>query len=364
MSPLERLVHDALENPFAAAQAHVHGGGRAIGYFGSDVPVELIIAAGAFPFRLPSTAAGSVALADRYLESSFAPDVRSIAQQYLDGRFDFLDAVILPRSNDSAQRLYYYLCELRKRESLGGPDMLIFDLAKIPRDISRAHSRAATQRLAAQIGVVHEALPRAIERRNRRRDLFARLAASRRVPAGPAGSTVDRLARAADRCDAPTFDEALEASLAGLAPGPSGPRLVLAGSAPPDERLHAMVEGAGGNVVAESGDHSAATVAQPPIAADGGLSAIADHYHAQQSGPRAFVDHAALITALSAAVHADGVILWLTEQEDALIWNLPGERSALAAAGTPSLALSRRRWDGIDARQEIEDFTQSLEGRP
>jgi benzoyl-CoA reductase/2-hydroxyglutaryl-CoA dehydratase subunit BcrC/BadD/HgdB len=108
MTRLERLVDDALRDPFAAACAHVQGGGRVIGYVGSDIPVELIIASNAFPFRLPSVAQGEVAAADRYLESSFAPEVGSIAQQYLEGKFDLFDALVLPRSNDSAQRLYYY----------------------------------------------------------------------------------------------------------------------------------------------------------------------------------------------------------------------------------------------------------------
>ena len=41
--------------------------------------------------------------------------MRSIAEQWLTGELDFLDAVVFPRSDDSAQRLYYYLCELQRR---------------------------------------------------------------------------------------------------------------------------------------------------------------------------------------------------------------------------------------------------------
>jgi hypothetical protein len=137
---------------------------------------------------------------------------------------------------------------------------------------------------------------------------------------------------------------------------------VLAGSAPPDERLHLAVESAGGNVVAEWGEHASCAVAEPVIAPDGGYAAIADHYQARRSGTRAFVDGAAAITALAQAVRADGVIVWLIEQEDALIWDLPAQKAALGAAGIPVLVLARRRWDGSDAIAEISAFTQGVRG--
>ena len=50
------------------------------------------------------------------------PEVALDLQQYLQGAFDFLDSIIFPRSNDSAQRLYYYLSELRRRELSRGPN--------------------------------------------------------------------------------------------------------------------------------------------------------------------------------------------------------------------------------------------------
>ena len=137
MSALERLVEDAVREPLAAARAHVLGGGRAVGYVGGEIPVELIMAAGAFPLRLPGTVSAGTALADRYLEPSFAPEVRAIAQGYLEGGFDFLQAIVLPRANDgSPQRLYYYLCELRGTGR--GPELRCRSCQDTPRDQPRA----------------------------------------------------------------------------------------------------------------------------------------------------------------------------------------------------------------------------------
>jgi hypothetical protein len=372
MSNLEQLVDEALRDPLAAARAHARRGGRVIGYVGSEIPVELIIAAGAFALRLPSHsnggAVGGIGAADLYLESSFMPEVRAICEQFLQGAFDCVHSIILPRSNDSAQRLYYYLSELRRQGIAKGPEPLIFDLAKIPRDTSRAHSRSAVESLALQIGVRTEALPQAIALRNRRRELSAAAAAARfNDAAGYRGSLMDRIFRAADFCDADVFDAQLAVWM--KAGEPAGQtralRLLLAGSAPPDERLHLAVEAAGGNVVAELGDHPSRNVAAPAIPVNGSFAAIADHYQASVLGSRAFVNRAAELCGLAKRGGVQGVINWLLEEEDALTWDLPAQTAALAAAGIAFLPLSRRRWEAGDgAREEIEHFTRALGNSP
>jgi benzoyl-CoA reductase/2-hydroxyglutaryl-CoA dehydratase subunit BcrC/BadD/HgdB len=363
MSALDNLVANGLREPLAAAQVHAQRGGRAIGFFGSEIPVELIIAAGAFPLRLPSAVQSNTDAADSYLESSFMPEVRSIAEQYLQGAFDFLDSIILPRSNDSAQRLYYYLSELHTQRLRRAPIPLIYDSAKIPRDSSKLHSRAATRRLAAELGTVADALPGAVEGRNRRRRLFFSAAKLRRGGGAPSGAQLDRIFRASDLCDADAFDTALSEWLPTAERFLPKARIVLAGSAPPDERLHRAVEQAGGNIVAESDAHASSAVSQPAIPADGSCDAIADHYYALANSTRAFVDRAAAIQNLAADAAADGVIIWLVEEEDALIWDLPAVMSALQARGVAALRLVRRRWDAGDgALEEIKSFTRALGG--
>ncbi len=363
MNALERLVDEALREPLASARARTGDGGRAIGYVGGDVPVELIAAANAFALRLPSFADREGSAAGRYLESRFAPDIRSVAEQYLQGEFDFLDAIVLSRADDSAQRLYYYLSELRRQQLVRGPTPLIFDLTKIPRETSRAHSRAATARLAAELGTNAQNLPPAIERRNRRRSLCAALAGLRLAANSVRGSVAERIARAADRCDADRYDAAFADCVSSLETVAAGPRLVLIGSVPPDERLHAAVEAAGGNIVAEWGEHIPGGAQDSPIAAAGSLDAVADHYYSRPAGLRAFVDRAAAVKDLAQAARADGAIIWLVEQEEALIWDVPAQLSALSAAAVPVLSLARRRWDGADALAEVSAFTRAL-GRP
>ena len=107
-------IHELLADPLAAARTAARGGSRVIGYVGNDIPVALILAADALPVRLRGLA-GPTPRADRFLESSFTPDTRSIAEQWLAGDLDFLDAVVFARSDDAGQRLYYYVCELQRR---------------------------------------------------------------------------------------------------------------------------------------------------------------------------------------------------------------------------------------------------------
>ena len=88
--------------------------------------------------------------------------------------------------------------------------------------------------------------PDAIERRNRRRRLLEDADALRASQAAPSGPEVERLSRAMDLAFGLEFDTAFAAWLERPRAAHTGPRLILAGSVPPDERLHSVVEAARG----------------------------------------------------------------------------------------------------------------------
>jgi benzoyl-CoA reductase/2-hydroxyglutaryl-CoA dehydratase subunit BcrC/BadD/HgdB len=363
---LETTVNNTLLYPLAAARAYQQAGGRVIGYVGAEIPVELIIAANAMPMQVPVFGITDFKSANQYLESSFEHSVRAIAERYLQGEFNFLEAIILPRANDSAQRLYYYLCELHRSNIVGGPTPLIYDLAKIPRESSLTYTEKATRKLAQTIGAEELALPKAIALRNRRRELLAAANLARIRHNNLLGSFADRVFRAADLCEASQFDTALSDWLERnqWRKGVTGPRVMLMGSAPPDERLHRAVESAGGNVVAEFGDFASCSAQLSAIPEEGSFAALALHYHSLTHGPRAFIDRAKETIERAQSARVDGVIQWLTEQEEALVWDVPAQKSALAAAGIPTLSMVRRCWDASDGTiDEIISFTKSLGDR-
>jgi hypothetical protein len=50
-------------------------------------------------------------------------------------------------------------------------------------------------------------------------------------------------------------------------------------------------------------------------------------------------------------------VLWFTEEDEARIWDLPGQKRVLEELGVPVLALTRRDWAARDgAGREITDF--------
>jgi benzoyl-CoA reductase/2-hydroxyglutaryl-CoA dehydratase subunit BcrC/BadD/HgdB len=361
MSALLEMMDGASSDPLQDARRYAASGGRVIGLVGADVPFELIAATGAMPVALPAFADEPTPHADRYLEPSFSPYLRSIIEQWLQGRLDFMATVIFTRGDDSAQRAYYYLCELQRRHKARGPAPLIFDIAKIPRAASIAHTQEATRTLAHEVSSDPARLPQAIAARDRRRSLFARLEQLRRSAHSPPGSQCERILRLADSIAAERFDHELADWLDGGFPEQQGPRVLLAGTTPPDGRVHQAVERAGGCIVAEFEDTGNDRLGPSIGETADPIAALAHHYHSLEYGPRAFGARAARLASRAAVCAADAVIWWLIEEDEAGAWQAPATAAALAAARIPMLSLTRRAWHARDgALEQIEAFTRKL----
>jgi hypothetical protein len=184
----------------------------------------------------------------------------------------------------------------------------------------------------------------AIERRNRRRQLFQSLQHLRAEARAPRGTLIERISRLADCCDADEFDTALTHWMREPHPAlPGGPRLLLSGSAPCDGTLYAAVEDAGGNIVAEAGDQALERFgAEVATGSTDPLRALSAHYQGLPHGSRAFVDRAADLQRCAHNSRAQGAIFWLLEEEEALVWDLPQQQQALQGSGIATLTLTRQ----------------------
>ena len=79
------------------------------------------------------------------------------------------------------------------------------------------------------------------------------------------------------------------------------------------------------------------------------------------SGTRAFADRTTALIDAGTRVAAEAIVLWVTEEDEALAWDVVRQRAALTAANLPHLVLIRRRWDGDDgAAEQICRFLQEL----
>jgi hypothetical protein len=349
MNTLEQQLDHILADPLRELPAD----GAALGYVGADIPLELLLASGRRHCHLPWRADRDTPLADQWLESSFPGWARSILEDWARGHFAGFSQVLFTRGDDAVQRLYYYICELRRGGQLAGPEPLIFDIARIPRATSVDHTAASLRKLALRLGIGEAALRAGIVSANQRRAMFERIDAERVT----GGSLYEKLARASHFAD-------LDAAMA-AATWPAGEpvgRVLLAGSAPPDDRLHRAVEASGWAVTGEHHDRSLQRLG-PPIdatAADPVL-AIAAQRHATAPGPRGFEDATETLLVAARRARARAVVLWLTREDEALAWRVPAQRNALAAAGLPALILTSRRWDAGDgAADEITRYLKDL----
>jgi len=323
------VVLRKLADPLAACRER----GDGIGFVGPDVPIDVLLASGR-PFgHLPWRPSANMAAADKWLESSFPFWARSIVAQWDQGVFDDLTTVIFSRADDASQRLYYYVAELRRRGQLGGPVPWMFDVALIPRESSELHTEQAIVDLMRLLDVDDDELPAGIARGNELREQLAAIDAGRAAD-GPA---CEQLGRAVLWTDPAEW-------LAGvLAPAAGSPRrrVLLAGSMPPDDRIHAMVEHAGASVVSEAHTFGLRRLGAPIELRDAvPRRALARQLLGASMAPRAFRDRAAWLLERAADSRAEAVIIWLTREDEALAWSVPAQRRALAVAGMPCLILS------------------------
>ena len=240
-------------------------------------------------------------------------------ESWLDGEYDQFDHVLFSRAEDSSQRLYYYICELQRLGQIGGPEPLLFDIAKIPRESSIQHTALKVRELADLVGIDDAAIEAAI------------------VSANKAGS----------------FETANTADNA----------VVLSGTAAPDDRLHRAIESAGfsscGETLIEEWTHDTG-------AAESGTgdpaTAIARALHADPRGPRSFSDPAAMLRNKLERFRPKAVILWRIEEDEALTWHQPAERRLLEERAIPHLVMARRDWLARDgAADEIREFLGGLD---
>jgi len=349
MADIDRAIASILADELALPRA----ADNPIAYVGCDIPAELLIASGRVVSHLPWDAERKTPVADRWLEGGFAPWARSMLDDWAAGRFDFFEHVVFSRGDDSAQRLYYYVCELQRRGVISGPAPQIFDIAKIDRPSSIRRSIAAVVRLAERLEIDEASLRESIDVANRRRRIFADVASSRTEP----GRLYEQIARASLFAD---IDDLL--GNADFGASKNVRHVLLAGSAPPDDRLHRIVEAAGWDVGGELHERPLDRLGPENHAiGDGAASAIGEHVHQLNFGARGFANRARQIIEAARMAKADAVILWLIEQDEALTWSVPGQMRALSEAGIPVLLATRRRWDARDGiADEIAAFLDEV----
>lgn len=354
-------LHTLIADPLHAARAAARAGSRVVGYLGNDGPVALIAAAAALPLRLRGVAAAGTTQADQYLESAYSPESRAVAEQWLRGELDFIDAVVFPRTDDSAQRLYYYLCELQRRGLCAGPRPLLYDIANLARPMSAGYTRESTHRLARELGTSDSALEAALDRVSRRAALAEQVRTHRAAAAPLPGSLAWAWERASV-CDWREDFDTMTLRWLENAPRLSRPRrLALAGDPSPDGAVHRAIEAAGGSVVLDLTEF----LPDAPPATTAHIDSVADQVRIRRSPVLAMRECPQWVATRARDASADAVLFWLIEEDESMPWEIARQMRHLEAAGIPALLLSRQRWQADEvALTRIGSFVATLEAAP
>ncbi len=285
-----------------------------IASIGPNLPQDIFIATGEYAGPVRFDPERTTPRADQWLESKFAPWAFAVLEAWADGEYDGLERVVFSRADDTAHRLYYYICELQRRGLIGGPEPIVFDVAKVGRRSSLARMTDEVRSLAALLGVRADALHSAIKASNvQRRN-------SRKSSHSPA--------------------------------------CLLAGTPLPDKRLHDAIVGTGyspmGDTLTQSWEDLGQLVDEDAVDP---CEALALQLHADPRGPRSTADPAKRLADRIRECDAQAVVLWRIEEDEAEAWHLPAQMRILEKSGLPHLVLTRRDWRCRDgAAEEVVSF--------
>lgn len=362
-----------LRDPLYAAKL---SGRPIVLYVSNNVPVELIHASGCFALQLPTAPRDSYARADHYLEAGFEPMVRSALEQLLSAELDCASLLVLPRTIDAWQRLYYYLCELTRSFGERLPEPFLYDLQQQPRATSAAYDLASTQRLSQRLQALSgkrlqpSDVVASIALYNRVRDKLERVMRRRHeqpchLPGAEALDLYTAVQRLAPEPLLAALDDLDESLPSGDDSAPSGDdsaegtRTLLVGSAHDTPRLHQMIELAGGQVVADfhfRGDWTFGPRIDEAAAARDPLLALSEHYRQHSLSSRSFPLPLSALLESATRARAEAAVFFYYDEEEALTWDYPAQAAALQTRGMRTLLLPRQSYP--PAREVQSDLDQ------
>jgi benzoyl-CoA reductase/2-hydroxyglutaryl-CoA dehydratase subunit BcrC/BadD/HgdB len=344
-------------------------GRKVVGTFCSYAPEEILLAAGAHPYRLFGSGE-KIRLAEAHLQSYCCSLVRGALEDALAGRLDFLDGVVFPHTCDSIQRLsdiwrlnipfgfhldlvlpvkldtegakrYMIDVLMRFRTELGtklGVNISDDDLRGAIRICNR--TRSALRRIDRLRGEEPEILPGSefyaltrtamILERGRAADLFEEAAAE-----------LEEKAKASTG-----REKAVETGAGprkgGEAAGPGPKRILLSGGVCNHPDIHTVIEEAGGAVVGDDLCTGARYTSGLVDEAADPIGAIAMRMLTRVVCPakhRGLTDRADHIVRLVRERRGQGVVSFLLKFCDPHAFDIPYLREALDREGIPSMVL-------------------------
>ena len=378
MSAFEALKKHYIQRDLAARQWKTDGG-KVVGYFCDNVPEEFISAAGFFPLRLSGDPNGDTAKVGNYSEEGnvFSREafVASMLHMILNGRYDYLDYLIIPHARDSVHRMYTTL----KRYKDGNPSLKLPELfyldnlhtffysAGIYNNRRWIELKSRLEQWSGQ-SISNEKLSQAIDISNESKSLLKKLA-DLRASDPPRVSGVEALQVIGSSMFMPKekHNALLKEWLSNAEnlPAKQGVRLFMEGSPLDHLQLYEIIESCGATIVGEDSCWGNRSSDVPIEKLNDPTEAVMARHNSKSPCTRMFplsrrVDYC-LQSALAAK--AQGVIFNVFKYDEMQAWETPDEIKVLKEKGIPSLYLKDQPYQisqpGV-LKEKISEFIQGL----
>jgi benzoyl-CoA reductase/2-hydroxyglutaryl-CoA dehydratase subunit BcrC/BadD/HgdB len=353
-------------------------GGKVAGYFCNNVPEEMILAAGFFPFRISGDPWGGTEVADRYAEPFYQPDVRSMFNMLLTGRYDFLDFLIIPHSRDAVLALYDYLNKIKQIDpTLKLPELHLFDILHTSFWLTGLYIRDRVRQLKKKLEewsgkeISDKSLSRAIAIGNENKMLLKKVAALRAAePPRISGVEALQIIGSSMFMIKEEHNKLLRQFLKEVErlPAKDGVRLFIQGSPIDNLQFYELVESGKATIVGEDNCWGNRYSDDPVDTSLDPLEAIAERYHLKSPCPRMHSLERRVEYCLRSATEAKarGVIFFFLEWDNAPAWEYPDQKKALEEAGIPTLCFEMQKYllSDIDKKQiktSLEQFVKDLD---
>jgi benzoyl-CoA reductase/2-hydroxyglutaryl-CoA dehydratase subunit BcrC/BadD/HgdB len=331
----------------------------------------LVRAAGLFPVVLRPAQRATPA-ADEYMETNvFEARIRRIFDSVVCGAWDFLRAIILPRTSEQEYKLFLYLREVaRERPRDGMPPVYLYDLLHSRSPESYAYGLIRTEQLIKQLGeiagrpIATDDLVEAVAESNAARAAVRGLLRLRQATPRVSGAEALPLVGAywfMARAEYAKLATEAARILERREPLP-GVRLLVKGAPLDHGRLHGALESHGAIVVAEDDWWGTRSAGADIEAGNDPLKAIFEHYYSNTPSPRVFPPEAAdrwFQSNVTAGV--DGVVFYLPADDYVAGWDYPGQKRFLDGLGIPNLVVREDPSVGelsSESHESIERFAQ------
>jgi benzoyl-CoA reductase/2-hydroxyglutaryl-CoA dehydratase subunit BcrC/BadD/HgdB len=276
-------------------------GGKVVGYICTEVPEEIIMAAGALPYRLRSPESKDASEGDRYTSYLNCTFCRHTVDEGVRGKFDFLDGFVGTNTCDQIRRLSDFFRVVAFKDGQKGKADAFKETIAVPRlpfaEASIKYYREELDRLKSglekhfKVKITDEKIKAAIKETNESRRLLHQLYDLRKAKNPPVSGAESLCITVAYTCmPKALFNEKLKALLGVLDGRVAVPkykrRLFLYGSELDDPEWVKVIEDQGAIVVADGLCYGARLFWDLVDEKKKPMEAITEHYLQKWSCPR------------------------------------------------------------------------------